>query len=124
MMMVALVVVAAPFISSTWQLLVVLTLVVSGATGAASLNLTLNSDLMRTPRDAGLTWSNAVFGGNGNGILSPIITGYIVAATGGFTGAFIVAACLPGIDATMVLVMTRHPVEEEHAVVGLVAQAA
>ena len=43
MMMVALVVVAAPFISSTWQLLVVLTLVVSGATGAASLNLTLTT---------------------------------------------------------------------------------
>jgi ACS family glucarate transporter-like MFS transporter len=124
MMMVALVVVSAPFISTTWQLLVVLTLVVTGATGAASLNLTLNTDLMHNPRDVGMTWSIAVFGGNGFGILSPIITGYIVAATGGFTGAFIVAACLLVFGATVSLVMTRHPVEGEHAVAGLAAQSA
>ena len=124
MMMVALVVVSAPFISTTWQLLVVLTLVVTAVNAAANLNLTLNTDLMRNPRDVGLTWSIAVFGGNGFGIISPIITGYIVAATGGFTGAFIVAACLLVFGATVSLVMTRRPVEPEHTVVGLAAQRA
>ncbi len=124
MMLMCLVVLTAPFISSLWQLLVVLTLVVTCVNSAANLNLTLNTDLMRNPRDVGLTWSIAVFGGNGFGLLSPIITGYIVAATGGYTGAFVVAACLLVFGATITLVMTRQPVEPEHVVVRRLATEA
>lgn len=59
----------------------------------------------------------------GFGIISPITTAYTVGATGGFAGAFIVAACLLIFGATVSLVMTRHPGEPEHAVAGLAAQA-
>jgi hypothetical protein len=48
-----------------------------------------------------------VLGGNTFGLLAPILTGYIVAATGSFDSAFIVAGALAFVGAVAALVLAR-----------------
>jgi ACS family glucarate transporter-like MFS transporter len=110
MMVLSLMILVAPHISSVWQLMVVLTLVLTGSTTAAGLNFTLANDLLQNPRDASRVISIVAFGGNSFGLIAPIITGYIVAGTGGYTGAFIVAACLLACGAAATLLLTRQRV--------------
>lgn len=110
MMVLSLLILVAPMIGSIWQLMVVLTLVLTGSTTAAGLNFTLASDLLQNPRDVSRVISMVAFGGNSFGLIAPIITGYIVAGTGGYTGAFIVAACLLACGAAATLLLTRYPV--------------
>jgi ACS family glucarate transporter-like MFS transporter len=50
-----------------------------------------------------------VLGGNTFGLLAPIVTGYVIAGTGSFTWAFIIAGALLVGGATATLTMTRRP---------------
>jgi ACS family glucarate transporter-like MFS transporter len=54
-----------------------------------------------------------VLGGNVFGLMAPIITGYIVQATGSFSSAFILAGVLSLIGATVSFTLTRHTLGEE-----------
>jgi ACS family glucarate transporter-like MFS transporter len=74
------------------------------------LNFTLANDLLQNPRDASRVISIVAFGGNSFGLIAPIITGYIVAGTGGYTGAFIVATGLLACGAAATLLLTRQRV--------------
>jgi ACS family glucarate transporter-like MFS transporter len=47
---------------------------------------------------------------NGFGIAAPVVTGYVVAATNSFDGAFELAAVLVLIGATLALTATRRPI--------------
>ena len=44
------------------------------------------------------------------GLLAPIVTGYVIAGTGSYGGAFAVAGSLLIIGALVVLTMTRRPI--------------
>jgi ACS family glucarate transporter-like MFS transporter len=55
------------------------------------------------------------FGGNLFGLIAPIITGYIVADTGGYIWAFRIAAALLLCGAFATLLMTRKVIEPQHA---------
>jgi ACS family glucarate transporter-like MFS transporter len=122
MMVLSLLILAAPFIGNIWQLMVVLTLVLTGSTTAAGLNFTLASDLLHNPRDVSRVISMVAFGGNFFGLIAPIITGYIVAGTGGYTGAFVVAAILLVCGALAVMLLTRRRVMPPAATLLLAAQ--
>ena len=74
--------------------MLILTLVLTGSTTGAGLNFTLASDLLRNPRDASRVIAITSFGGNLFGLIAPIITGYVVAGTGGYIWAFRIAAAL------------------------------
>ena len=54
----------------------------------------LGQRLLRSPGDAGRATAFLVLGGNSFGLLAPIVTGYVVAATGSFNAAFAVAGGL------------------------------
>jgi ACS family glucarate transporter-like MFS transporter len=54
------------------------------------------------------------FGGNLFGLIAPIITGYVVAGTGGYTWAFRIAAALLLCGAVITLLMTRKVIESQH----------
>jgi len=123
MMVLSLMILVAPFIGNIWQLMVVLTLVLTGSTTAAGLNFTLANDLLQSPRDVSRVISMVAFGGNSFGLIAPIITGYIVAGTGGYTGAFVVAACLLACGAAATLLLTRKRVVPASAVLPLAAPA-
>ncbi|MFC7399006.1 MFS transporter [Chelatococcus sp. GCM10030263] len=111
----SLLILLAPVVSGLWQLLVVLTLVLTGSTTGAGLNFTLASDLLRNPRDVSRVIAITAFGGNLFGLIAPIITGYVVSGTGGYTWAFRIAAALLLCGLVATLVMTRKPIKPEHA---------
>jgi ACS family glucarate transporter-like MFS transporter len=105
----------APLAGELWQLLIVLTIVLTGSTTGAGLNFTLASDLLRNPRDVSRVIAVTAFGGNFFGLIAPIITGYVVAGTGGYSWAFRIAAALLVCGALATLLMTRKPIEPQNA---------
>lgn len=111
----SLLILLAPAVSSLWQLLAVLTLVLTGSTTGAGLNFTLASDLLRNPRDVSRVIAITALGGNLFGLIAPIITGYVVAGTGGYSWAFRVAAALLVCGAVATLTMTRRPIAPQYA---------
>jgi MFS family permease len=110
----ALLILLAPVVTSLWQLLVVLTLVLTGCTTGAGLNFTLASDLIRNPRDVSRVIAITALGGNLFGLIAPIITGYIVSGTGGYTWAFRIAAVLLLCGCLATLTMTRQLVKPQY----------
>jgi ACS family glucarate transporter-like MFS transporter len=115
---------AIPFVDSL-ALLVILTIFPISFGGTASAtNAALCSDLLRSPLDSGRAFAFMVLGGNVFGLLAPIVTGYIVQATGSFASAFILAGALSIIGATVSFAMTRHTLgEESPAAVGMARAA-
>jgi ACS family glucarate transporter-like MFS transporter len=113
MAVLSLLILLAPNVGDLWELLLVLTLVLTGSTTGAGLNFTLASDLLRNPADVSRVIAITALGGNLFGLIAPIITGYVVAATGGYSGAFGVAAALLVVGAIATLTMTRKPIEPE-----------
>jgi ACS family glucarate transporter-like MFS transporter len=111
----ALLILLAPVVGSLWQLLVVLTLVLTGCTTGAGLNFTLASDLLRNPRDVSRVIAITAFGGNLFGLIAPIITGYVVSGTGGYTWAFRIAAALLLCGCLATLTMTRQLIKPQYA---------
>ena len=114
MAILAMLILLAPHVGSLSQLLIVLTLVLTGATTGSGLNFTLASDLLRNPRDVSRVVAMTAFGGNLFGLISPIITGYVVADTGGYTWAFRIAAALLFCGCIATLTLTRKPIEPQH----------
>jgi MFS family permease len=79
---------------------------------ATAANPALTSDLLRSPADTGRAFAFLVLGGNIFGLLAPIVTGYIVQATGSFALAFVLAGVLALLGAVLSLVLTRHTLGE------------
>src|ERR1700739_4926946 len=98
----------------SWSLTV---LPVSFSNTATATNAALTSDLLRSPADAGRAFAFLVLGGNVFGLLAPIVTGYIVEATGSFASAFILAGGLSLIGAVVSFTLTRHTLGEATPVV-------
>lgn len=104
----------APVIAELWQLLAILTIVLTGCTTGAGLNFSLASDLLRNPRDVSRVIAITAFGGNSFGLIAPIITGYVVSGTGGYIWAFRIAAALLACGAIAALTLTRKPIYPQH----------
>ncbi len=113
MAILSLLILLAPSVSDLSELLIVLTLVLTGSTTGAGLNFTLASDLLRNPADVSRVIAITALGGNLFGLIAPIITGYVVAGTGGYDWAFAVAAGLLVVGAIATLTMTRQPIDPE-----------
>jgi ACS family glucarate transporter-like MFS transporter len=115
MALLAMLILLAPLVDGLGQLLLVLTLVLTGSTTGAGLNFTLASDLLRNPRDVSRVVAITAFGGNLFGLIAPIITGYVVSGTGGYTWAFRIAAVLLFCGCLATLGLTRRPIEPQYA---------
>jgi MFS family permease len=114
MMAMGLTVLAAPLVHDTVLLLGVMTIVLTAANTASAFNLTMVNDLAENPRDAARVMSLVVFGGNSCGLLAPIVTGYVVSATGGFEWAFRIAAGLLVAGALVSIAFSRGRILAEH----------
>jgi ACS family glucarate transporter-like MFS transporter len=106
---------AIPYVESLAAVVVLVSIAVSFGNVGPAANGALVSDLLRSPADAGRAFAFLVLGGNSFGLLAPIVTGYLVAATGNFNSAFMLAGLLALIGATVTLVLARGPIGEVSA---------
>jgi MFS family permease len=104
------VMVLAPYTSSQTMLLVELTFSLACVQSVFVNTYSLTNDLLHAGRSIGTAIGWIQLGGNIFGLAAPIATGYIVAATGSFTSAFLLAGALLIIGAIITLTMTRRPV--------------
>ncbi|WP_428375245.1 MFS transporter [Lichenicoccus sp.] len=84
----AMLVAMIPAIGATWILVAALTVSVSFLANGIALNTALCNDLIRRPQDAGTAVALFTLISNLVGVTAPIVTGYVVGATGRFNGAF------------------------------------
>jgi hypothetical protein len=77
---------------------------------ALAMNYALTSDLLRNSQSVGTLTGLLLTFSNGFGILAPVITGYVVAATQQFDGAFELAGVLVLIGATLAMTATRRSI--------------
>jgi MFS family permease len=99
--------VAIPFVPSLTGVIILVSIAVSFAHVGPAANGALVGDLLRSPADAGRAFAFLVLGGNTFGLLAPIVTGYVVAATGSFNAAFVTAGVLALIGAVAALALAR-----------------
>ena len=104
------VVLLTPLVSDLRLILLLIAVSLTGIATAISLNIALVSDLLRSPQDAGKATGLLIVGGNLFGIAAPIVTGYVVALTGSYNGAFLIAGALLLVGVAVTLVMTREPI--------------
>ncbi|GAA0930488.1 MFS transporter [Pseudonocardia zijingensis] len=109
-LLVSSVVLLTPFVGSITLVLVLISISLTCVSSAVSMNLALLADLLRSPRLAGRANGIAMVGGNTFGIAAPIVTGYVVQATGSYTAAFVVAGVFLLLGTTVALTMTRTPI--------------
>jgi MFS family permease len=103
---------AIPFVDSLAAIVALITIVVSFAHVGPAANGALVGDLLRSPGDAGRATAFLVLGGNTFGLLAPIVTGYVVDATGSFDAAFAVAGALALVGAVAALALGRGTLGE------------
>ena len=104
------VMVLSPFTDSYVLMLVLTTISLASIQSALAMNYALTSDLLRQGQGIGTLTGLLLTFSNGFGILAPIITGYVVAATHQFDAAFELAAALVLIGATLAMTATRQPI--------------
>jgi ACS family glucarate transporter-like MFS transporter len=104
---------AIPFVGSLTLVIVLTIFPVSFGNTATAINAALCNDLLRSQADSGRAFAFMVLGGNVFGLMAPIVTGYIVQATGSFSSAFVLAGGLSLIGALVSFTMTRHTLGEE-----------
>jgi MFS family permease len=101
-----------PYVESLTAVVVLISITVSFASAGPAANATLTSDLLRSPSDAGRAFAFLVLGGNLFGLLAPIVTGYLVEASGSFSSAFIAGGMLALIGAVVTMVLSRGTIGE------------
>jgi MFS family permease len=100
----------SPFTDSSAIILTLLTISLACIQSALAMNYALTSDLLRNSQSVGTLTGLLLTFSNGFGILAPVITGYVVAATQQFDGAFELAAVLVLIGATLAMTATLKPI--------------
>ncbi len=106
---------AVPFIGSPLLLTLVLTLAATGTQSALTNNYAQVSDLLHVGAGIGTAVSFLQIGGNVFGIVAPVATGYLLAMTGDFNTAFMLAGGLLLAGALVSLTLTRRPIGSEDA---------
>jgi dipeptide/tripeptide permease len=101
-----------PYVESLTAIVVLISITVSFANAGPAANASLTSDLLRSPADAGRAFAFLVLGGNLFGLMAPIVTGYLVEASGNFSSAFIAAGTLALVGAAVTLVLSRGAIGE------------
>jgi ACS family glucarate transporter-like MFS transporter len=104
------VILLTPLVDSVYLVLVLITIALGGVASAVALNIALIGDLLRSSADSGRATGLLILGGNIFGILAPIVTGYVVQATGSFDMAFVVAGALLVLGALAVFLLARKPI--------------
>jgi len=101
-----------PWVSGIETILVLITVALGSVATGNALNITLLGDLLHSKADLGRATGLLLIGGNVFGFLAPIVTGYVVQATGRFDTAFAAAGGLLVMGALSSWFLTRSPIGE------------
>jgi MFS family permease len=112
-----------PLVGNVYVILLLIMIALSGVASTVAMNIALVSDLLRSSADAGRATGLLILGGNIFGILAPIVTGYVIQATGNFDYAFVVAGGLLVIGALAVFTLARKPIGSPEPQIALSARA-
>jgi MFS family permease len=104
------VILATPFVESIWVIEALISVSLACVATAMAMNIALTADLLTDGRYNGVATSLLIMGGNLFGTAAPIVTGYVVAATGGFSGAFLIAGVLLLGGAIVIMSGARNPI--------------
>jgi MFS family permease len=118
------VILATPFVESIWVIEALISVSLACVATAMAMNIALTADLLTDGRYNGVATSLLIMGGNLFGTAAPIVTGYVVAATGGFSGAFLIAGVLLLGGAIVIMSGARHPIVLTNAAVAPVSSRA
>ncbi|WP_256807685.1 MFS transporter [Bradyrhizobium sp. Bra64] len=110
MLLLSSIILAAPFVESIWLIEALISISLACVATAMAMNIALTADLMSDGRYNGVATSLLIMGGNLFGTAAPIATGYVVAATGGFSGAFLIAGVLLLGGAIVITFGARTPI--------------
>jgi MFS family permease len=99
-----------PWVSSIEAILLLITVALGAVATGNALNMTLLGDLLRSKSDLGRATGLLLIGGNVFGFMAPIVTGYVVKATGHFDAAFAAAGGLLLMGALSSWFFTRSPI--------------
>jgi ACS family glucarate transporter-like MFS transporter len=105
------VVLLTPLLESNWAIVAIISIALTCVSTAMSMNIALTNDLLREQSYAGVATSFLILGGNLFGLAAPIVTGYAVAASGGFAAAFTIAGVLLLAGALASVVLTRATID-------------
>jgi MFS family permease len=106
------IVLATPFVEDINIIVVLFTIALTCTGISQTWNFALTNDLLRTPADLGRAFAFLTLGGNSFGLLAPIVTGYLVGATGSFNIPFVVCGVLALIGALLACFGGRTPIGE------------
>jgi ACS family glucarate transporter-like MFS transporter len=112
-----------PLVGNVYVILFLIMIALSGVASTVAMNIALVSDLLRSSADAGRATGLLILGGNSFGILAPIVTGYVIQATGNFDYAFVVAGGLLVIGALAVFLLVRKPIGSPDTEISLSTRA-
>lgn len=115
LMILACSVVFVPFAENLWVLEILLVASVTFASTANALNYALAGDLIHDKASAGVTYGVLVLGGNVFGLAAPLLTGFIISATGQYTLSFLLAALLLFAGIVVTWTMVRRPLQPVEA---------
>ena len=98
---------AIPFAHTTTMVILLAAVSLSGIASTTALNFALLNDIVASPSDVGVCMGFVVLVGNLFGLMAPIVTGYVVSATGGYTAAFLAAGTLQIFGAASALLLSH-----------------
>jgi MFS family permease len=105
------VILLTPFVENIYVLLALITLSMTAQGLSTSFNFALLNDMLVNPQDIGKAVSLLLIGGNSFGLMAPIVTGYVIASTGSYNGAFAIGGLLLVVGAVISFTMTRKPID-------------
>jgi ACS family glucarate transporter-like MFS transporter len=109
-MMLSSIVLLTTTVNNEYVVLLLISLSLTCISSAITLNIALTNDLVSDPRIAGTAFGILILGGNIFGLTAPVLTGYIVKATGSFDSAFFLAGGLLLLGAVLSFSLTRSPI--------------
>jgi ACS family glucarate transporter-like MFS transporter len=99
-----------PMVNELWQVMLLLTLSLTGCTAAVASNISLVNDLLPSKQDSGTAIAIISTGGNLFGLIAPIATGYVVSMTHSYRAGFFITGVLVLAAAVVTLTLTRRPI--------------
>lgn len=107
-----------PLVSSTTLAIGIICWVLAFNFSGISLIWALVADLTVDKNAIGRQFALITIGGNIMGLLAPIVTGYVVDATGSYTVPFLIAGLLTVIGALLISFLARWPLQTGRALVA------